>query len=106
MTGSLDYKNIENIIGDDFNFDPHANDDAATTEEDTPVTIDVLANDTDLDGDTLTVTGASSPDGSVTINADGTITFTPAENFNGETTISYTVRMATAAPIPRQSLSR
>ncbi len=91
VTGSLDYQNIENIIGDDFNFDPHANDDAATTEEDTPVTIDVLANDTDLDGDTLTVTGASSPDGSVTINADGTITFTPAENFNGETTISYTV---------------
>ncbi|MCF2870611.1 cadherin-like domain-containing protein [Octadecabacter sp. G9-8] len=70
---------------------PEAEDDVAETDEDTPVTIDVLDNDSDPDGDPLEVTEATSPDGDVTINADGTITFDPAENFNGDTTITYTV---------------
>ncbi len=70
---------------------PDAEDDVAETDEDTPVTIDVLDNDSDPDGDPLTVTEATSPDGDVTINPDGTITFTPDENFNGDTTITYTV---------------
>ncbi|WP_353347063.1 tandem-95 repeat protein, partial [Litorivita sp. NS0012-18] len=73
------------------NDDPVANDDVASTEEDTPVTIDVLGNDTDVDGDPLTVTEATSPDGDVTINPDGTITFEPAPDFTGEATITYTV---------------
>ena len=64
----------------------------AETDEDTPVTIDVLDNDSDPDGDPLEVTEATSPDGDVTINPDGTITFTPDENFNGPTTITYTVQ--------------
>ncbi|MHA6316122.1 Ig-like domain-containing protein, partial [Altererythrobacter sp. CAU 1778] len=70
---------------------PVARDDTATTNEDTPVTIGVLANDTDVDGDPLTVTAATSPDGTVTINADGTIVFTPNANFNGTTSITYTI---------------
>jgi large repetitive protein len=70
---------------------PSANNDSATTNEDTPVTIAVLANDTDPDLDPLSVTAASSPDGIVVINADGTITFTPNANFNGPTTITYTI---------------
>jgi VCBS repeat-containing protein len=53
--------------------------------------IAVLANDSDVDGDTLTVTAASSPNGAVTINPDNTLVFTPAANFNGPTTITYTV---------------
>ncbi|MFH0271101.1 tandem-95 repeat protein [Vibrio jasicida] len=71
---------------------PIANDDSATTDEDTPVTIDVLPNDTDVDGDTLTIVNASVPaeQGTVEI-VDGKLVFTPAENFNGEATISYTV---------------
>ncbi|MDV7269904.1 cadherin-like domain-containing protein [Thioclava sp. A2] len=89
VVGTLDFANIESIIHDDY--DPNAVDDMASTDEDTAVIIDVLANDTHPEGDTLTVTGASSPDGSVTINADGTLTFTPAPDFNGTTTISYTV---------------
>ncbi|WP_197478984.1 cadherin-like domain-containing protein, partial [Marinomonas atlantica] len=66
-------------------------DDTASTNEDTVVTIDVLANDTDLDGDTLTITEASVPaeQGTVAI-VDGKVQFTPAANFNGEATISYT----------------
>ncbi len=65
------------------NDDPVANDDTSSTDYNTAVVVDVLANDTDVDGDTLTVTGATSPDGDVTINADGTITFTPDDRFLG-----------------------
>jgi large repetitive protein len=70
---------------------PTATNDTATTSEDTPVTISVLANDSDPDGDPLIVTSATSPDGAVVINANGTITFTPTANFNGATTITYTI---------------
>ncbi|MHA2879822.1 cadherin-like domain-containing protein, partial [Vibrio campbellii] len=38
---------------------PVANDDNVVTDEDTPVTIDVLPNDTDVDGDTLSIVNAS-----------------------------------------------
>ncbi|WP_045481075.1 tandem-95 repeat protein [Vibrio owensii] len=71
---------------------PVANNDSTTTDEDTPVTIDVLPNDTDVDGDTLTIVNASVPaeQGMVEI-VDGKLVFTPAENFNGDATISYTV---------------
>ena len=65
---------------------------AVTTNEDTAVSnINVLGNDKDIDGDALTVTAASSPNGTVTINPDGTLNFAPTANFNGNTTISYTV---------------
>ncbi|MBV7265915.1 Ig-like domain-containing protein [Erythrobacter ani] len=65
--------------------------DTATTDEDTPVTIPVLANDSDLDGDPLTVVSASAPNGTVTINPDGTVTYTPEPNFSGTDTITYQV---------------
>jgi len=65
---------------------------AVTTNEDVAATnIVVLANDTDPEGNPLTVTAASSPNGVVTINADGTLNFTPATNFNGDTTITYSI---------------
>ena len=70
---------------------PTAANDSATTNEDAPVTIAVLANDNDPDGDPLTVTSATSPNGTVVINPDGTITFTPAPIFNGPTTITYAI---------------
>ncbi len=71
---------------------PVAANNSATTTEDTAVNnINVLGNDTDVDGDTLTVTTASSPNGTVTINGDGTLNFTPAANFNGATAISYAI---------------
>ncbi|MCH7498117.1 MAG: tandem-95 repeat protein, partial [Candidatus Marinimicrobia bacterium] len=63
---------------------PVAADDIASTAEDTPVTIDVLANDSDVDGDALSVSGATQgSNGSVAVNDDGTVTYTPEENFNG-----------------------
>ncbi len=71
---------------------PVAKDDIATTQEDTAVTIDVLPNDTDIDGDKLSIQSASVPEtqGKVEI-VDGKLVFTPAENFNGHAEITYTV---------------
>ncbi|HBC3407681.1 TPA: tandem-95 repeat protein, partial [Vibrio parahaemolyticus] len=71
---------------------PVAKDDIATTQEDTAVTIDVLPNDSDVDGDKLSIQSATVPEaqGKVEI-VDGKLVFTPAENFNGHAEITYTV---------------
>ncbi|HAS7002201.1 TPA: tandem-95 repeat protein [Vibrio parahaemolyticus] len=71
---------------------PVAKDDIATTQEDTAVTIDVLPNDTDVDGDKLSIESASVPKEQGTVEVvDGKLVFTPAENFNGDSEITYTV---------------
>ncbi|EJC6828917.1 tandem-95 repeat protein, partial [Vibrio parahaemolyticus] len=71
---------------------PVAKDDIATTQEDTPVTIDVLPNDTDVDGDKLSIESASVPKEQGTVEVvNGKLVFTPAENFNGDAEITYTV---------------
>ncbi|MEQ1686591.1 MAG: VCBS domain-containing protein, partial [Burkholderiaceae bacterium] len=73
---------------------PTANDDIASTPINAPVTIAVLANDRDVDGDTINVTGATLANpaqGTVSVNPDGTLAFTPAANFTGQVLISYTV---------------
>ncbi|HSX50028.1 MAG TPA: retention module-containing protein, partial [Cellvibrio sp.] len=72
---------------------PVALDDTATTDENTAVTIVVRANDTDIDGDSLTVTGVTQgANGSVVID---TITknpiYTPNSGFSGTDTFTYTV---------------
>ncbi|MGZ7525826.1 tandem-95 repeat protein [Vibrio parahaemolyticus] len=71
---------------------PNAENDVITTEEDTAVTIDVLVNDSDVEGDVLSIQSASVPSeqGSVDI-VNGKLVFTPAENFNGDATITYIV---------------
>lgn len=73
------------------NDNPVAVDDVATTAEDTSIQINVLANDTDADGDNLEITAATSTNGSHQVNNDNTLTFTPTENFHGNATINYTV---------------
>ncbi|HCG8744543.1 TPA: tandem-95 repeat protein, partial [Vibrio parahaemolyticus] len=71
---------------------PVAKDDIATTQEDTAVTIDVLPNDIDVDGDKLSIESASVPKEQGTVEVvDGKLVFTPAENFNGDAEITYTV---------------
>ncbi|HHY0576655.1 TPA: tandem-95 repeat protein [Vibrio parahaemolyticus] len=71
---------------------PVAKDDIATTQEDTAVTIDVLSNDTDVDGDKLSIESVSVPKEQGTVEVvDGKLVFTPAENFNGDAEITYTV---------------
>jgi subtilisin family serine protease/subtilisin-like proprotein convertase family protein len=71
---------------------PIANDDAATTDEGVGVTIDVLANDSDADGDSLSTTDVTSPsNGAATINPDGTITYAPNTTFSGSDSFDYTI---------------
>ncbi|TOA15518.1 hypothetical protein CGK32_23840, partial [Vibrio parahaemolyticus] len=71
---------------------PVAKDDTEITDEDTPVTIDVLPNDTDVDGDKLSIESASVPKEQGTVEVvNGKLVFTPAENFNGDAEITYTV---------------
>lgn len=74
------------------NDDPIAADDAAVTEEDSAVIIDVLANDSDVDGDLLLIQDVTQPlSGTVSIQIDNTLIYTPAINFSGEADFSYTL---------------
>lgn len=74
------------------NRNPVAVDDAATTLAGVPVTINVLANDTDPDGDSLTVTAVSDPpNGTAVNNGNGTVTYTSECGFQGFDTFSYTI---------------
>jgi Ca2+-binding RTX toxin-like protein len=89
--GSVSMFQLSDTV-DNTGGEPDANPDTATTEEDTPVTIPVLGNDTDPTGQPLTVTSADAPNGTVTLNPNGTITYTPDPNYNGPDTITYTIR--------------
>jgi VCBS repeat-containing protein len=79
---------------------PKAADDVAITAEDTAVTVDVLTNDIDPDFDPLTIDaidGQPIPagetvavaNGTIRLNADETLTFTPSPDFNGTSVVSY-----------------
>ena len=86
--------------------------DSATTDEDTPVTINVIANDTDVeDPNTLYVVSTTSPKllsdgtaghGTVINNNDGTLTYTPGANRNDDIFFTYhgfRQRQPCAAPV-------
>ena len=74
------------------NDDPDATNDDATTDEDTWVDIDVTGNDTDIDGDPLSVTSVAAPAlGSAALQPDGTIRYTPLANYYGADSFGYTV---------------
>ena len=72
---------------------PVASDDNYTTPEDTELTVDIpgiLSNDSDVDGDGLTVNVLSQPsNGTLTQNPDGSFSYTPNENYNGTDSYTY-----------------
>ncbi|MEO0595624.1 MAG: cadherin-like domain-containing protein, partial [Chloroflexota bacterium] len=72
---------------------PVAVDDAVSVDEDSSVNIDAVANDTDVDtGDILQITAVgTASNGSVVLENDGTITYTPNPDFNGSDSFTYTV---------------
>jgi hypothetical protein len=75
-----------------FNAAPQASDDSTATSEDTPVTVDVLANDTDVDiGDALTIDSVTQgANGSVVIDNTQVI-YTPNPDFCGTDSFVYTL---------------
>ncbi|UCF38609.1 MAG: tandem-95 repeat protein, partial [Acidobacteriota bacterium] len=71
---------------------PQAINDEADTTEGQPVTVSVLANDTDVDGDTLSVTGVTQGShGSVTVNGQTSVTYVPSGDFSGQDSFTYTI---------------
>ena len=71
---------------------PVANSDSAETTENTPVTINVTNNDTDVDGDALTVASVSDVvGGTAQIESGGRVRFTPDKDFRGTGTFRYTL---------------
>ena len=71
------------------------------TDEDSAVDIDLLARVTDPDNDVVTVQNVSANNGSVVINTDQTVTYTPFANFNGTEQITYTVKDELGATFTR-----
>ncbi|MEM9532848.1 MAG: Ig-like domain-containing protein [Pseudomonadota bacterium] len=84
---------VVTIVVDAFNTPPVATDDEAVTRKNTPVLIDVLANDFDPDGDPLTITAVDgkTPFGSAVITADQQILYTPMSGWWGGDEFTYTV---------------
>lgn len=77
---------------------PIANPDGATTGTGIPTTINVLANDSDPDGDRLSVAAVgNAAHGTATLNADGSVTYVSAAGYVGNDTFTYTLRDATGA---------
>jgi hypothetical protein len=74
------------------NQSPNAVDDSATTMESVPVAIDVLANDSDPDGQAISVFAVTQGgNGSVTADAGGTITYSPEAGFSGTDSFAYEI---------------
>jgi VCBS repeat-containing protein len=71
---------------------PVANPDSASVKRGKSVTINVRANDTDVENHTLTVIAVSpATHGSVTLNANGTVKYTAPKSFTGTDTFTYTI---------------
>jgi subtilisin-like proprotein convertase family protein len=73
------------------NAPPVAVADAATTVAGVPVTLNVLANDSDPNGDPLTITGLSNIANGTAVISGGAVVFTPAAGFTGSGTFTYTI---------------
>ena len=71
---------------------PVAQDDNVTLSEDTPIRIAILANDSDPDGDRLSILLGSKPaHGQISLNADNTVTYTPDQDFSGSDSFTYRI---------------
>jgi gliding motility-associated-like protein len=72
---------------------PVAINDSTTTFACVPVNINIKSNDTDAEGNALTVTIVSNPtNGTLTVNTDGTYKYSPNTNYTGTDQFTYTVK--------------
>ncbi|EKV03514.1 integrin/UnbV like protein [Leptolyngbya sp. PCC 7375] len=70
---------------------PVAMDDSGTVDEDSQITLDVLLNDTDVDSDRLSLVSVLPGNNGTTAIIDNQVVYTPAANFNGIDSFSYTI---------------
>ncbi|WP_160081040.1 retention module-containing protein, partial [Pseudomonas sp. 8AS] len=101
LGGADDGDTITGIVDQQANRAPTALADEFTVNEDDSISINVLGNDSDLDGDSLSITQvngqAISEGNSVTITngsitlTNGQLVFTPDANYNGPVSFSYTI---------------
>lgn len=71
---------------------PDAVNDVTSVNQGQSVVVNVLSGDSDPDGDPLIVTAVSTPsNGTAVLNANGTVTYTPAPTFSGTATFTYTI---------------
>ncbi len=84
-----------NVTAESDNVAPVAVDDSLAATEDTAITYtaaQLTGNDTDADGDTLTIASVTAVSGgTVVLNGDGTVTFTPDADYNGDAAFDYVV---------------
>ncbi|MBX2910233.1 MAG: tandem-95 repeat protein [Chitinophagales bacterium] len=84
------------------NHPPVANNDYESTIKNKPVVVRVLANDFDPDGDQLSTAVLSAPNhGTAVVNGDGTITYTPNNNYTGNDTFYYQICDPFGTTLPR-----
>ena len=113
INGQLNFTTVDPMTNTETNLNfgikintaPVANDNIITTNEDVAVSVNVATNDTDVDGtisastvDLNTTTSGTQTTftqagvGTFTVNTSGVVTFTPVANYNGTTTITYTIK--------------
>jgi len=106
--------NVGVIVGARPNQAPIARNDAATTPFGQPVTIDALANDSDPDGDTLTLLEVGAPAHGAAVISAGKVVYTPAAGYSGNDRFTYTIGdghgatatatiTVTVAPVPNRA---
>lgn len=79
--GSIDPSNTAPIAQDDFSFAPI----------NTPISINLLENDTDAEGDVMTIVWLNQPVHGTVVLVDSTITYTPNTDFNGTDYLTYII---------------
>ncbi|WP_407496513.1 Ig-like domain-containing protein, partial [Pseudooceanicola sp. MF1-13] len=89
---TLTFEQIERILKDDpQNAAPVATDDTASGDENTTITVNVLSNDSDPDGDALTVTQVTGASNGTATVVNNQVVYTPNAGFVGTETLTYTV---------------
>ena len=90
--GNEDTATVQFTVSTAENNPPVAIDDSATTSFETSVNGNVLANDSDPDGDAITVvSNTDASNGTVVVNADGSYVYTPDAGFSGADSFEYTI---------------
>ncbi|MEL7070430.1 MAG: Ig-like domain-containing protein [Cyanobacteria bacterium J06581_3] len=89
--GGTDSATVSVSVTAAANIAPVANADTATLTENTQKTIDVLANDTDADGDPLSLTAVSSAQNGTAAIVNNQVVYTPAADFVGTDQFTYSV---------------